>query len=251
MLPRQTSSLFTLCSSRVRLLNRNRNPITLTLRRRLSSHYTLRSVPAANRVLLITSTAAACFALSAGAYGHLEAAPEDPVAAAEVEDECAAGDGEEEEDVAHGGLHPDRFESLRVMCNKPLSRVHMLLRLELDSAEAKLNYPLGGVVQVRALTKTIDEVFPFGKFVSGYYVPVSFQSKKGHFDLIYKVHDVEAEGNLLKPEHGMSQHLASLRTGDRLEVRGPFRVIEQFPPKNVENKRLHYGTLETHEVIGW
>lgn len=197
------------------------------------------------RFLAFTSAGATLAYLSSNAYGHSQEKPnaDDTIVITQSEEKGDTKEviAEEVVEVDHGGLGPDRFEEVEVVCNKPLSRVHMLLRLQLKSPKARLNYPLGGIVEVRALTKTIDEVFPFGKFVSGFYVPVSFQSKQGHFDLIYKVHDVEEEGNLLKPERGISQHLASLRPKDTMEVRGPFRVIKGFPPKHEEEQQLHYG----------
>lgn len=150
---------------------------------------------------------------------------------------------------SHGGISAESFTELEVVCNKPLSKEHNILRLRLANRQGELDYPIGAIVELRALTKCVHEIFPFGKFVSGFYVPLSYQWKKGHFDIIYKVYDrAYMEETLLEPEAGMSAHLSTLKPRDRLDVRGPFRELQEFPVPKAE-ERCNYGEKRLLECI--
>ncbi|CAH2072314.1 unnamed protein product [Thlaspi arvense] len=66
------------------------------------------------------------------------------------------------------------------------------------------------------------------KYVTRPYTPISDPEAKGYFDLLIKVY----------PDGKMSQHFASLKPGDVLEVKGP---IEKF--KYSPNMKKHIGMI--------
>jgi len=129
--------------------------------------------------------------------------------------------GQDSDSGSDFNLRWPEFEKLKVLSNKPLNYESntYILRIGLESSLEKLDCPLGGVIQLRAVSDCVSENFPFGKLFCRTYVPVSWPNKCGHFDVIYKVY--------YGPEGGMSNHLKSLRKGSTVEVRSVRRWLDK------------------------
>jgi cytochrome-b5 reductase len=109
----------------------------------------------------------------------------------------------------------DDFFPVSVISNKALGPNTRLLRLQLESADAALEYRFGSFVTLRGLSLAVDESFPFGKLVEREYLPLQPLDRRGHFDVIVKTY--------AWPAGDCSRFLAAARPGDTLEARGPVR----------------------------
>ncbi|KAB5553048.1 hypothetical protein DKX38_010359 [Salix brachista] len=69
------------------------------------------------------------------------------------------------------------------------------------------------------------------KYVVRPYTPISDPDSKGYFDLLIKVY----------PEGKMSQHFATLKSGDVVEVKGPIEKLRYSP-----NMKKHIGMVRAH-----
>uniref|UniRef100_A0A2N9I9E2 cytochrome-b5 reductase n=1 Tax=Fagus sylvatica TaxID=28930 RepID=A0A2N9I9E2_FAGSY len=91
---------------------------------------------------------------------------------------------------------------------------------------AKLGLDIASCLLTRAPTGQDAEGKP--KYVIRPYTPISDPDAKGYFDLLIKVY----------PEGKMSQHFASLKPGDVVEVKGPIEKLRYSP-----NMKKHIGML--------
>jgi cytochrome-b5 reductase len=128
--------------------------------------------------------------------------------------------------AAHQRARSDDFFPVTVIANKALGPNTRLLRLQLESSDAALEYRFGSYVTLRGLSLAVDESFPFGKLVEREYLPLQPLDRRGHFDVIVKTY--------AWPGGDCSRFLAAARPGDTLEARGPVRrpVLEALiaPP---------------------
>ncbi|GLT71830.1 hypothetical protein SLA2020_438230 [Shorea laevis] len=91
---------------------------------------------------------------------------------------------------------------------------------------AKLGLDVASCLVTRAPIGQDAEGKP--KYVIRPYTPISDPDSKGYFDLLIKVY----------PEGKMSQHFASLKPGDVVEVKGPIEKLRYTP-----NMKKHIGMI--------
>nr|GMC68645.1 NADH-cytochrome B5 reductase-like protein [Ipomoea batatas] len=105
-------------------------------------------------------------------------------------------------------LNPNQWIEFKLEDRAPVSHNTHLFRFSFDPS-AKLGLDIASCIITRAPIGQQDaEGKP--KFVIRPYTPISDPDAKGHFDLLIKVY----------PEGKMSQHFASLKPGDKVEVKG-------------------------------
>ncbi|XP_033144631.1 NADH-cytochrome b5 reductase-like protein isoform X1 [Brassica rapa] len=122
-------------------------------------------------------------------------------------------------------LNPDKWLEFKLQDTATVSHNTKLFRFSFDPS-ANLGLHVASCLLTRA---------PLGynaegktKYVVRPYTPISDPEAKGYFDLLIKVY----------PDGKMSQHFASLKPGDVLEVKGP---IEKF--KYSPNMKKHIGMI--------
>lgn len=122
-------------------------------------------------------------------------------------------------------LNPDKWIEFKLQDTARVSHNSHLFRFSFDPS-AKLGLDVASCILTRA---------PLGqdaegntKYVVRPYTPISDTEAKGHFDLLIKVY----------PEGKMSQHFASLKPGDVVEVKGPIEKLRYSP-----NMKKHIGMI--------
>ncbi|KAF5749649.1 hypothetical protein HS088_TW04G01621 [Tripterygium wilfordii] len=122
-------------------------------------------------------------------------------------------------------LSPDKWVEFKLQDTARVSHNSQLFRFSFDPT-AKLGLDIASCILTRAPT----ELDPEGKtkYVIRPYTPISDPDAKGYFDLLIKVY----------PEGKMSQHFASLKPGDVVEVKGPIEKLRYSP-----NMKKHIGMI--------
>ncbi|KAL0451907.1 UNVERIFIED_CONTAM: NADH-cytochrome reductase-like protein [Sesamum latifolium] len=122
-------------------------------------------------------------------------------------------------------LNPDKWIEFKLQDKVQASHNSQLFRFSFDPS-AKLGLDVASCIITRA---------PMGqnaegkmKYVIRPYTPISDPDAKGYFDLLIKVY----------PEGKMSQHFASLKPGDVVEVKGPIEKLRYSP-----NMKKHIGMI--------
>ncbi|KAE8664316.1 NADH-cytochrome b5 reductase-like protein [Hibiscus syriacus] len=122
-------------------------------------------------------------------------------------------------------LKPDKWLEFKLQDTARVSHNTHLFRFSFDPNE-KLGLDVASCILTRA---------PLGqdaegktKYVIRPYTPISDPDAKGYFDLLVKVY----------PEGKMSQHFASLKPGDVVEVKGPIEKLRYSP-----NMKKHIGMI--------
>lgn len=130
-----------------------------------------------------------------------------------------------EETGSRIALNPDKWIEFRLDDKAKVSHNTQLFRFSFDPS-AKLGLDVASCIITRA---------PLGqdaegktKYVIRPYTPISDPESKGYFDLLIKVY----------PEGKMSQHFASLKAGDVVEVKGPIEKLRYIP-----NMKKHIGMI--------
>nr|AFK47499.1 unknown [Medicago truncatula] len=133
--------------------------------------------------------------------------------------------GDEDIKTKNIALIPDKWVEFKLQDTARVSHDTHLYRFSFDPTK-KLGLDVASCILTRA---------PFGqdagekpKYVIRPYTPISDTESKGYFDLLIKVY----------PEGKMSQHFASLKPGDMVEVKGP---IEKF--KYTPNMKKNIGMI--------
>jgi len=106
-----------------------------------------------------------------------------------------------------GVLSSSDFRPFRLLEIHPVTHNTSLYRFSTNDEKQSLGLSIASCILTRA---TID-----GKDVIRPYTPVSQEHETGHFDLMIKTY----------PKGVMSKHMASLKVGDSLDVKGPFSKI--------------------------
>ncbi|XP_057967193.1 NADH-cytochrome b5 reductase-like protein [Malania oleifera] len=113
-------------------------------------------------------------------------------------------------------LNPDKWIEFKLQDTARVSHNTQLFRFSFDPS-AKLGLDVASCMLTRA---------PLGqnaegktKYVIRPYTPISDPDSKGYFDLLIKEY----------PEGKMSQHFASLKPGDVVEVKGPIEKLRYSP----------------------
>ncbi|KAK4420252.1 NADH-cytochrome reductase-like protein [Sesamum alatum] len=122
-------------------------------------------------------------------------------------------------------LNPDKWIGFKLQDKVQASHNSQLFRFTFDPS-VKLGLDVASCIITRA---------PMGqnaegntKYVIRPYTPISDPDAKGYFDLLIKVY----------PEGKMSQHFASLKPGDVVEVKGPIEKLRYSP-----NMKKHIGMI--------
>ncbi|XVE54390.1 hypothetical protein DITRI_Ditri03aG0077000 [Diplodiscus trichospermus] len=122
-------------------------------------------------------------------------------------------------------LKPDKWLEFKLQDTARVSHNTHLFRFSFDPT-AKLGLDVASCILTRAPLGQDDEGKP--KYVIRPYTPISDPDAKGYFDLLIKVY----------PEGKMSQHFASLKPGDVVEVKGPIEKLRYSP-----NMKKHIGMI--------
>lgn len=122
-------------------------------------------------------------------------------------------------------LNPKKWIEFKLQDKAQVSHNTQLFRFSFDPS-AKLGLDIASCLLTRAPTGQDDEGKT--KYVVRPYTPISDPDAKGFFDLMIKVY----------PEGKMSQHFASLKPGDVLEVKGPIEKLRYSP-----NMKKHIGMI--------
>ncbi|KAK6945069.1 Oxidoreductase FAD/NAD(P)-binding [Dillenia turbinata] len=122
-------------------------------------------------------------------------------------------------------LNPNKWIEFKLQDTAKVSHNTRLFRFSFDPNE-KLGLDVASCFITRApLGQDSDGKT---KYVIRPYTPISDPEAKGFFDLLIKVY----------PEGKMSQHIASLKPGDVLEVKGPIEKLRYTP-----NMKKHIGMI--------
>ncbi|GMN63942.1 hypothetical protein TIFTF001_033012 [Ficus carica] len=122
-------------------------------------------------------------------------------------------------------LNPDKWIEFKLQDAARVSHNTQLFRFSFDPT-AKLGLDIASCILTRAPLGHDAEGKP--KYVVRPYTPISDPDSKGYFDLLIKVY----------PEGKMSQHFASLKPGDVVEVKGPIEKLRYSP-----NMKKHIGMI--------
>ncbi|OMO81268.1 Oxidoreductase FAD/NAD(P)-binding protein [Corchorus capsularis] len=122
-------------------------------------------------------------------------------------------------------LNPDKWIEFKLQDTARVSHNTELFRFSFDPS-AKLGLDVASCILTRAPLGQDDEGKT--KYVIRPYTPISDPDAKGYFDLLIKVY----------PEGKMSQHFASLKPGDVVEVKGPIEKLRYSP-----NMKKHIGMI--------
>ncbi|KAA3476935.1 NADH-cytochrome b5 reductase-like protein isoform X1 [Gossypium australe] len=129
-------------------------------------------------------------------------------------------------------LKSDKWLEFKLQDTARVSHNTHLFRFSFDPS-AKLGLDVASCILTRA---------PLGqdaegktKYVIRPYTPISDPDAKGYFDLLIKVY----------PEGKMSQHFASLKPGDVVEVKGPIEKLRYSP-----NMKKHIGMVRAGFIAG-
>lgn len=133
--------------------------------------------------------------------------------------------GDEEIKAKNIALIPDKWVEFKLQDTARVSHDTHLYRFSFDPTK-KLGLNVASCILTRAPFGQDAEEKP--KYVIRPYTPISDTESMGYFDLLIKVY----------PEGKMSQHFASLKPGDVVEVKGP---IEKF--KYTPNMKKNIGMI--------
>ncbi|KAK4479177.1 hypothetical protein RD792_014688 [Penstemon davidsonii] len=122
-------------------------------------------------------------------------------------------------------LNPDKWIEFKLQDKVQASHNSQLFRFSFDP-----NVKLGLYVASCLITRAPKEQDAEGKtkYIIRPYTPISDPDAKGYFDLLIKVY----------PDGKMSQHFASLKPGDVVEVKGPIEKLRYSP-----NMKKHIGMI--------
>ncbi|XP_020231554.1 NADH-cytochrome b5 reductase-like protein [Cajanus cajan] len=131
----------------------------------------------------------------------------------------------EQEQSKNIALVPDKWVEFKLQDTARVSHNTQLFRFSFDPTH-KLGLDIASCILTRAPLGQDAE--GKSKFVIRPYTPISDPESKGYFDLLIKVY----------PEGKMSQHFASLKPGDVVEVKGPIEKLRYTP-----NMKKHIGMI--------
>lgn len=123
-------------------------------------------------------------------------------------------------------LSKKEFRPFTVVKTEPLSHDTSLVRLALPSGSHTLGLTVASCLSISA---DID-----GQAVSRPYTPISTHDQKGFVDFVIKSYPPRKDG---KPG-GMGRHLRSLKTGDTVKMKGPWKKFDYKP-----NEFDHIGMI--------
>ncbi|XP_042055395.1 NADH-cytochrome b5 reductase-like protein isoform X2 [Salvia splendens] len=130
-----------------------------------------------------------------------------------------------EKDAPLAALNPDKWIEFKLQEKAQASHNTQLFRFSFDP-DLKLGLHVASCLITRAPNGQNAEGKT--KYVIRPYTPISDPDARGYFDLLIKVY----------PEGKMSQHFASLKPGDVVEVKGPIEKFRYSP-----NMKKHIGMI--------
>ncbi|KAK1392537.1 NADH-cytochrome b5 reductase [Heracleum sosnowskyi] len=122
-------------------------------------------------------------------------------------------------------LNPDKWVEFKLQDKAKVSHNTQLFRFSFDPS-AKLGLDVASCLITRY--PLAPDAEGKTKYVIRPYTPISDPDAKGHFDLLIKIY----------PGGKMSQHFASLKPGDVVEVKGPIEKLPYTP-----NMKKHIGMI--------
>ncbi|CAA7409899.1 unnamed protein product [Spirodela intermedia] len=126
-------------------------------------------------------------------------------------------------------LSPDKWTEFKLHETARVSHNSHLFRFTFDH-EAKLGLHVASCILTRAPLG--EDAEGKKKYVIRPYTPISDIESRGYFDLLIKVY----------PEGKMSQHIAGLKPGDVLEVKGPIEKFRYSPNMKKQIGMIAGGT---------
>jgi cytochrome-b5 reductase len=118
-------------------------------------------------------------------------------------------------------LSPKEFRSFKLLEVQPINYNTKLYRFSTNDAAASIGLTVASCLVTRAVIDgkgkcvLCDQIF-YSEIIRPY-TPTSTEAVTGHFDLVVKEY----------PTGVMSKHIASMKPGDSLEMKGPFPKVEQ------------------------
>ncbi|KAH7850023.1 hypothetical protein Vadar_026632 [Vaccinium darrowii] len=134
-----------------------------------------------------------------------------------------------EETGPNSALNPDKWIEFKLQDRAKVSHNAHLFRFSFDPT-VKLGLDVASCIITRAPLGQDAE--GKAKYVIRPYTPISDPDSKGYFDLLIKVY----------PEGKMSQHFASLKPGDVVEVKGPIEKLRYSPNMKKQIGMIAGGT---------
>lgn len=134
-----------------------------------------------------------------------------------------------EEPAGKVALDPEKWLEFKLQETARVSHNTQLFRFSFDPA-AKLGLDVASCILTRAPIG--EESEERRKYVIRPYTPISDPDSKGYFDLLIKVY----------PDGKMSQHFASLKPGDVVEVKGPIEKLRYSPNMKKKMGMIAGGT---------
>lgn len=126
---------------------------------------------------------------------------------------------------AKTALNPEKWVGFKLHETAKVNHNTKMFRFSFDPNE-KLGLNVASCILTKASLGEDNEGKP--NFVVRPYTPISTPDAKGYFDLLIKIY----------PEGKMTQHLAKMKPGDMLEVRGPIEKLKYIP-----NMKKHIGMI--------
>jgi cytochrome-b5 reductase len=117
---------------------------------------------------------------------------------------------------------PKEFRKFPVDSVKQVNHNTKLIRLRLDSPEHTIGMSVASLVSVNGIDEETNEK------QARPYTPISTNEDKGYCDLLIKVY----------PLGIVSKYLGSVKPGDEVEIKGPFKKIAYKP-----NMKRHIGMI--------
>eukprot|EP00695_Tsukubamonas_globosa_P000319 TRINITY_DN1236_c0_g1_i1.p1 TRINITY_DN1236_c0_g1~~TRINITY_DN1236_c0_g1_i1.p1 ORF type:complete len:291 (+),score=130.12 TRINITY_DN1236_c0_g1_i1:67-939(+) len=108
-------------------------------------------------------------------------------------------------------LSQSEWRKFKLVEIEPLNHNSSIFRFALSNPEAEVNLPVASCLSVRA---NID-----GKDVARPYTPITPTGAKGHMDLLIKTY----------PNGNLSKHIFNMKTGEEIEMQGPWAKIQYKP----------------------
>ncbi|THU52977.1 hypothetical protein C4D60_Mb10t09600 [Musa balbisiana] len=125
-------------------------------------------------------------------------------------------DPKTDESIIKVALDPEKWLEFKLQETARVSHNTQLFRFSFDPT-AKLGLDVASCILTRAPVG--EESEGRRKYVIRPYTPISDPDSKGYFDLLIKVY----------PDGQMSQHFATLKPGDVVEVKGPIEKLRYSP----------------------
>ncbi|CAI6063195.1 unnamed protein product [Clonostachys chloroleuca] len=148
-----------------------------------------------------------------------------PLVEASLVPQVTTNSVEQVKETASGVLKPDVFQEFELHQKTEISHNVAIYRFKLPNEGSILGLPIGQHISIGAMLTQPDGT---EKEVIRSYTPISGDHQPGYFDLLIKVY----------PQGNITQHLAGLKLGNSIRVRGPKGAFTYTP-----NMVRHFGMI--------